>query len=117
MKVTWPQVTLFLGIFVTTTVGACTLVIMGKDVNVILTLAAVIAIPILAAGGAVVQQKLEQVKEVANGNLSRVLDELARTNQNLARVALQAPSINPDILSPNSPTRDAHHANDSTLHV
>lgn len=55
--------------------GAVILALTGNDVTVILSLAALVAIPVLAGFGAAVYQKLDQVKETSNGTLSRALND------------------------------------------
>lgn len=75
-EVTKEQVVLFLGLMFILVAGVCCLAILGKDPTIILTLAGILAVPILGALGVAVYQKLDQVKEVANGNLTRAHDTL-----------------------------------------
>jgi hypothetical protein len=72
--------------------GAVTLVALDKDVTVILTLAALVAIPVLSAFGVAVYHKLDQVKEASNGNLERLLDMQQKTQNQLTQLALLLPS-------------------------
>jgi hypothetical protein len=51
--------------------GSVTLTALGKDTTVILTLAAAVAVPVLGAFGAAIYQKVDQVKEISNGNTKR----------------------------------------------
>lgn len=54
--------------------SATILVVMDKDVSIILTLAAVVALPVLSALGVAFYHKLEQVKEISNGGFTKALD-------------------------------------------
>lgn len=75
--------------------GAVVLVALNKDVTVILTLATLVAIPILTASGAAVYQKLEQVKEQGNGNINKLLEAQQKTQEQLANLAMLLPSLTP----------------------
>jgi hypothetical protein len=80
--------------------GAVTLVALDKDVTVILSLAGLVAVPVLSAFGVAVYQKLDQVKEASNGNLSRVMDMQQKTQAQLTQLALLLPAQQvPDDLS------------------
>ena len=68
--------------------GATALVILDKDVSIILTLAGLVAVPVLGAFGAAVYQKLDQVKEASNGNLARIMEMQAETQRQLTNLAL-----------------------------
>lgn len=72
--------------------GAVTLVALDKDVTVILTLAGLVAIPVLSAFGVAVYHKLDQVKEASNGNLTKVMDMQQETQAQLTRLALLLPA-------------------------
>jgi hypothetical protein len=72
--------------------GAVTLVALDKDVTVILSLAGLVAVPVLSAFGVAVYQKLDQVKEASNGNLSRVIDMQQKTQAQLTQLALLLPA-------------------------
>lgn len=69
-----------------------TLVILNRDVSVILTLVALIALPLLGAlGGAVYQkmdQKMDQIKENTNDNMHRVLNMHEKSTEQLTSLAL-----------------------------
>lgn len=54
--------------------SATSLVILEKDVNVVLTLAGLVAVPVLGAFGVSIYHKLEQVKESSNGTNTRILE-------------------------------------------
>lgn len=81
--------------------GSVILVAMGKSETVILTVAGIIVTPILGAFGASVLNKLDQVKEISNGNLTRKDDQneaqvqqlVQLTSQLLALVAQTHPGI------------------------
>ena len=68
--------------------SATTLVILDKDVAIILTLAGIVAVPLLGAFGVAIYQKLDQVKEQGNGNMNRQAEltrqvlEMQQTTQN-----------------------------------
>lgn len=72
--------------------GSVTLVILDKDVSIILTLATLVAVPVLGAFGAAMYQKMDQVKEASNGNVTRILEALRVTQEQLTNMAL---SVNP----------------------
>lgn len=112
--VSWTQVALVLGTILVLTSWASVLIILDKDFTVILTLAAVIAVPVLGAFGATAIQKLDQVKEISNGNLTRIqlqLEEQSRQQQYLnekllSYLAQTHPGITEDH-RPGEPTTDA----------
>jgi hypothetical protein len=67
--------------------GSVTLVILDKDVSIILTLAGIVAVPVLGGFGVAVYQKLDQVKEQVNGNSEKdrvTIKELQDTIKDLA---------------------------------
>lgn len=80
-QVTKEQVILFLGMMITLVAGVCFLAALDKDPTIILTLAGILAVPILGALGVAVYQKLDQVKEVSNGNLTRAHDMLEKNSE------------------------------------
>lgn len=74
---------------------ASILIAMEKDITVLLTLAGLIAIPVLSAFGVAVYQKLDQVKEHSNGaNIrqveltQKVLEMQQLTQQQLTALAM-----------------------------
>lgn len=79
-NVTWPQVVLVLGMVLFLMTGGVILVILDKDLTIIMSITALLAVPILSALGVAVYQKVDQVKEVSNGALSQAL-ALANQNQ------------------------------------
>lgn len=93
--VTREQVILLLGMMFILVAGVCTLAVLDKDPTIILTLAGIMAVPILGALGVAVYQKLDQVKEVSNGTLTRAHDLLDKNTQQTT-AALQA---NTEVLS------------------
>lgn len=114
-KISWPQVTLFLGMFLIATLGACVLLAMDKDVSTLLSLVALLAVPVLTAAGAAVYQKMDQVKEQSNGNMSRLMetnnqnmnrlvDVVQGHTEQMAKMALLLPTTtDPEVLKPTSP--------------
>jgi hypothetical protein len=87
--------------------GAVALVAMDKDVSVILTLAGLVAMPVLGAFGAALYQKLDQVKDASNGHLTasnatlnRMMEMQQKTQEQLTTLALsmnpQAPIVSPE---------------------
>lgn len=72
--------------------GATLLALKEKDVTVILSLAVLVAVPVLTAFGAALYHKLDQVKEISNGNMSRAQQNQERTQQQLAQLALLLPT-------------------------
>lgn len=97
----WPQVVLALGLGLILVSGAVILLAMDKSVSEILTLGALVAGPALAWFATNTNQKLEQVKEISNGNLHRkdsqneaqVAQLVTLTSQLLAMVAQTHPGI------------------------
>jgi hypothetical protein len=83
--VSWPQVTMILGTIVMLVGGVCLLAALDKDPTIILTLAGLIAVPVLGAFGVAVYQKLDQVKEVSNGNLTRAHDMLDKHTEQTSK--------------------------------
>lgn len=69
-------------------IGAVTLVAMDKDVTIILSLAGIVAVPVLGAFGVAVYQKLDQVHANSNSNLTRVLDMQQKTQDQLTALAM-----------------------------
>lgn len=80
--------------------SSVTLALQDKDVTVILTLAGLVAVPVLGAFGAAVYQKLDQVKEVSNGSMSRLIEMQQETQRQLTALALSSQPTSP-IPSPN----------------
>jgi hypothetical protein len=83
-QVTKEQVILILGMMMILVTGVCLLAILDKDPTIILTITGLLAIPVLGALGVAVYQKLDQVKEVSNGNLTRAHDMLDKHTQQTA---------------------------------
>lgn len=68
--------------------SATTLVILDKDVSILLTLVALVALPVLGGLGATMVQKLNQVKESSDGNLHRLLNLHQQSTNQLTNLAL-----------------------------
>jgi len=67
--------------------GAVLLVLNNKDVSTILTLTAIVALPVLTALGVANYQKAQEVKELTNGNVDKqhqMIKELQATVTELA---------------------------------
>jgi hypothetical protein len=75
--------------------GAVVLVLNNKDVTVIITLVGLVVVPVLGALGVAVYQKLDQVKEQGNGNISKLLEAQQKTQDQLANLAMMLPSLTP----------------------
>lgn len=71
--------------------GAVTLAVNNKDPDIIVTIAVVVAVPVLGAFGAAMYQKLEQIKEIANGNLKAAHERQEATQAQLTQLALNTP--------------------------
>ena len=95
--------------------GATTLVLLDKDVSIILTLAALVAVPVLGAFGTAVYQKLDQVKEASNGNLKHFMEMLQETQRQLNALALSSqpnsplPSPNKEVMPEGETHADLRH--------
>jgi hypothetical protein len=76
--------------------GSVTLTAMGKDTTVILTLAAAVAVPVLGAFGAAIYQKVDQVKEISNGNTAALQADLKAAHAKIVELAMQMPTPGPD---------------------
>lgn len=100
--------------------GSVILVALGKEVTVILTLAALVAVPVITALGGILVTKIEQVKEQGNGNIAKILEAQQKTQEQLANLAMILPSLTPkQIEQVKTTTTDAPEDNDnqSTLRV
>lgn len=69
--------------------GVVTLGALDKDVGVIITLAGIVAVPVLSAFGVAVYQKLDQVKEVSNGHHGELLEMVRGLHAQVTSLALQ----------------------------
>lgn len=101
-RLSWPQVILFLGESLLLIAGAVVLVVLKRDVNVIVTIAGLVILPILGAAGASiyqrVDQKLDRTIENSNGRIAELMDMVKDLQQQNVHLAIQAP---PDaILTP-----------------
>jgi len=65
-----------------------TLVILDKDVSVILTLVALVALPVLGALGGAVYQRLGQLNDKTDNNMHRVLSMHQKSTDQLTNLAL-----------------------------
>ena len=80
--------------------ASVTLALMDKDVTIILTLAGLVAVPVLGAFGAAVYQKLDQVRENSNGTMASFMDLHRQTQQQLTQLAFLVNSTPPASVSP-----------------
>ena len=69
--------------------GAVTLTLAGKDVSVILTLAAIVALPVLTSLGVATYQKLQEVKDVSNGDRDKLLKMIQGLHAQVTELALK----------------------------
>lgn len=88
---------------------------LGKDVTVILTLAALVAMPVLAGLGVAVYQKMEQVREQGNGNTTKQ-HELTREILEMQRATQQQLTVLAMSMTPAS-REDGKAADDLTSQV
>ena len=92
--------------------SSTTLIILDKEVTIILTLAMIVAVPVLGAFGVAVYQKLDQVKESSNGNLTRVLDMQQKAQDQLHALAM---SMNAPIVTAKEGEKPADDFTSSVL--
>lgn len=69
--------------------GAVVLAALDKDTTVVLTLAALVAVPVLSALGVGIYQKVDQTKDIANGNQARMLTQLLVAHRESVDLAKQ----------------------------
>ena len=69
--------------------GAVILVLTGRDVGVILTLGALVALPVLASLGVATYQKVQEVKEGTNGDRDKLLFMIKELHDTVTALALQ----------------------------
>jgi hypothetical protein len=65
------------------------LALRDKDVTVILSLGALVAIPVLSAFGVAIYQKMDQVKELSNGGNKELLKMIKDLQATVTGLALQ----------------------------
>lgn len=71
--------------------GGVTLAALDKDPAIIFLLASAVATPVLGAMGVAMYQKLEQIKEISNGNLAKAQENQQATQAQLTQLALNTP--------------------------
>lgn len=71
--------------------GSVTLVILDKDVSIIMTLAGIVAVPVLGGFGVAVYQKLDQVKDQVNGNNEKDRVTIKELQDTIKELALRLP--------------------------
>ncbi len=72
--------------------AAVTLVALDKDVTIILTLAALVAVPVLGGFGVAVYQKMDSVEGKVNGNNAEMMKTIKELNATVKELALQVPT-------------------------
>ena len=87
-EVSWPQAFLLTALTTLLIAGVVILALAGKDVGTILAVAAVVIAPILGAFGISIHQGLQQVKDVANGRLTEILEDNKRLQAQVTALAL-----------------------------
>lgn len=96
-EVSWPQAFLLTALSTLLIAGIVILSLAGKDVGTIMAVAAAVIVPILSAFGISIHQNLQQVKEVANGRLTDLLEDNKRLQAQVTALAL---NLEPREVSP-----------------
>lgn len=86
--------------------SATVLVILDKDVSIILTLAALAAVPVLSALGVAVYHKVDQAQEAGNGTLSKFIEMQQKTQDQLTALAMSIPPVSAPSIPPRSPDEE-----------
>ena len=68
------------------TTAGIILSVLDKDVTVLLTIMTAVTFPLLGAFGMGLWQKLGQVQDISNGNLTRQMEQNARNQEDLMRM-------------------------------
>lgn len=79
---------------------------LGKDSTIIVTLAGLIAIPVLSAFGVAIYQKVDQVKELSNGGQQNLLKMIQKLQEVSTELALK--------VQPADPPKEVTKENDDT---
>jgi hypothetical protein len=90
-QITMPQVILILGMAFIVMTGVVILAVFDKDVGSILQAITTMAVILLGAFGIHQNAKLDQVKDIANGRLTEVIEDNKRLNDRVAALALLVP--------------------------
>lgn len=90
--VIWASVAIILILLV----GTVVLSINDKDITAIITLAGLIAVPVLSAFGVAIYQKMDQVREASNGNQDKLLSMIQELQTTVTGLALQVKPPEPD---------------------
>jgi len=72
--------------------GSVTLAALQRDVTVVLSLAAIVAVPVLGAFGVGVWQKLDAVKAQVNGNAADQMQTIKELQNTVKELALRVPT-------------------------
>ncbi len=91
-QISWPQVALILGLTTALVGGVTLLALNDKSITDIITVVALVVVPILGGlgiqFGQSVHEKLDQVKEVANGRLTAVMEQNEKLQAQVTALAL-----------------------------
>jgi len=88
----WASVTIIIVLLA----GTVVLSLNNKDITVVITLAGLLAVPVLAALGVAIYQKMDQVKEASNGNQDKLLKMIQELQSTVTGLALQVKPPEPD---------------------
>lgn len=91
-QVTTPQVILILGSAFIIMSAVVLLALFDKDVSAILQAVTTFAVVLLGGLGIHQSAKLDQVKDVANGRLTEIIEDNKRLNDKLTALALLVPN-------------------------
>lgn len=95
MKVTWPQVTLILGITLIYFTAIVVLTKLDVDAQSVMTTCVVLLLGLLGALGfrnqSEVTQKLDQVKDLSNGRIREVMEDNRRLQRRVEELAMRLP--------------------------
>lgn len=69
--------------------GVVTLAALNKDVVVLISLAGIVAVPVLSAFGVAIYQKMDRVQETTNGREDKLLTMVKELHQTVTELALQ----------------------------
>ena len=87
-EVSWPQAFLLVSLSTLLIGGIVVLALTDKDWGAMMAVAAAVVVPILGAFGISIHQNLQQVKDVANGRLTELLDDNKRLHAQVTALAL-----------------------------
>ena len=85
-------------VFVITAAGV-SLALAGKDPAVIIAIMGALAVPLIGVFGAMIYQKLSQVQSTSNGNLSYMLEQQRKNQEEFLQIIRE---LHPGLKSPDS---------------